>query len=233
MTTYDLEAESGPKRRKTMVHVAALLGCIAQGPTTEDAIDAAPEAIQAFLAFVAARGEQVDPAAPFDVRVTGHVTEGMWLGNGDPSIVFVSDVPPVTPKELAAWISRWHAIRTATETLVAPLSEAAFTGEPAKGRGVVRIVGHILGASPAYLRTFGSMTELNRLARDAEKDPACARAKMIESTAVTLAFLEGLKPADRMAEHHRGSGLWTARKTFRRLLEHEWEHHRELVARLG
>jgi hypothetical protein len=56
---------------------------------------------------------------------------------------------------------------------------------------------------------------------------------MTESTDATLAFLGALTPADRKAEHYRGSGLWTARKTFRRLLEHEWEHHRELVDRLG
>jgi hypothetical protein len=75
------------------------------------------------------------------------------------------------------------------------------------------------------------MKELNRLARESE-DPAVARQKMAGATAATLTFLRGLTPADRRAEHHRGSGLWAARKTFRRLLEHGWEHHRELVERL-
>jgi predicted RNase H-like HicB family nuclease len=163
--TYDLFVESGPKRRKTMVHVPALLGCIAQGPTTDDALAAASEAIRTFLSFIGAHGETADPTASFEVRVAEHVTEGMWLGNGDPSIVFASDLPAITPKELALWIARWHAIRTETEALLATLSTAAFLREPAKGRGAVRIVGHILGASPAYLRTFGPVTELNRLAR--------------------------------------------------------------------
>lgn len=233
MKTYDLFVESGPKHRKTMVHVPTLLGCIAQGPTTDEALDVASEAISAFLSFVGAHGETADPTAAFEVRVAEHVTEGIWLGNGDPSIVFASDLPTITPKELALWIARWHAIRTESEALLAPLSAAAFMREPAKGRGAVRIVGHILGASPAYLRTFGPVTQLNRLAREADKDPAIARQKMTESTDATLAFLRALTPADRKAEHHRGSGLWTARKTFRRLLEHEWEHHRELVDRLG
>lgn len=233
MTTYDLFVESGPRHKKTMVHVPSLLGCIAQGPTTEEALAVAPEAIRTFLVFLARHGQKADdPGASFDAAVAEHVTEGMWLGNGDPSIVFASDLAPVTPTELATWTGRWHAIRTETQALLAPLSDAAFTREPASGRGAVRIVGHILGASPAYLRTFGLMTELNRLARESE-DPAAARQKMAESTAVTLAFLRALTPADRKAEHHRSSGLWTARKTFRRLLEHEWEHHRELASRLG
>jgi hypothetical protein len=32
---YDLYLESGPKRKKTMVHVLDLLGCIVHGPTTD------------------------------------------------------------------------------------------------------------------------------------------------------------------------------------------------------
>jgi hypothetical protein len=32
VTVHDLYLESGPKRRKTMVHVLDLLGCVAVGP---------------------------------------------------------------------------------------------------------------------------------------------------------------------------------------------------------
>ena len=46
MTEYALYLESGPKHKKTMVHVLGLLGCIAQGPTTEAALEAAPQAIR-------------------------------------------------------------------------------------------------------------------------------------------------------------------------------------------
>ena len=139
MTTFELFVESGPKRRKTMVHMPALLGCIAQGPTTEQTLDDAPDAIRTFLRFVAAHGEAADPGAAVEVRVAEHVTQGIWLGNGDPSIVFACDVAPVTPEEVAAWTARWHAIRNETEAVLAPLSDAAFTEEPARGRGAARI----------------------------------------------------------------------------------------------
>jgi len=49
MTEYALYLESGPRRRTTMVHVLDRLGCIAQEPTTEEALQAAPEAIRAYL----------------------------------------------------------------------------------------------------------------------------------------------------------------------------------------
>ena len=74
MTTYDLYLESGPRRRKTMVHVLDLLGCVAVGPTTDDAIAATPEAIRAYRRFLCRHGEDIDPDAPFDTRVAEHIT---------------------------------------------------------------------------------------------------------------------------------------------------------------
>ncbi|MSQ11860.1 MAG: hypothetical protein EXR48_04115 [Dehalococcoidia bacterium] len=46
MTEYPLYVESGPRRRKTMVHVLDLLGCMVQEPTTEEALEAAPDAVR-------------------------------------------------------------------------------------------------------------------------------------------------------------------------------------------
>ena len=47
MKTYGLHLESGPKRMKTMVHVPELLGCVANGPTTDAALAATPESMVA------------------------------------------------------------------------------------------------------------------------------------------------------------------------------------------
>src|SRR5512135_3149793 len=96
MTTYELFLESGPKRRKTMVHVLDLLGCVAVGPTTDDALAATPDAIRAYRRFLGRHGESVDEDATFGTRVAEHVTEGGWLGNGSPYIVFGPDLQPVT-----------------------------------------------------------------------------------------------------------------------------------------
>lgn len=56
MTTYGLYLESDPRRRKTMVHVLDLLGCVAVGPTTDDAPAATPDAIRAFLGTLRREG---------------------------------------------------------------------------------------------------------------------------------------------------------------------------------
>ena len=52
MQTYRLYLESGPKKKKTMVHVLELLGCIAKGPITDEALSSTPGAIRAYLRFL-------------------------------------------------------------------------------------------------------------------------------------------------------------------------------------
>ncbi|HEY7465847.1 MAG TPA: hypothetical protein VIB47_04075, partial [Dehalococcoidia bacterium] len=103
---YALYLESGPQRRKTMVHVPALLGCIANSATTEEAVEATPDAIRAFLRFLRRAGEGADPEAPFGTRVEEHVTEGQWLGNGSPYVTYGPDLEPVTAAEMTTLINR-------------------------------------------------------------------------------------------------------------------------------
>ena len=100
MTISGLYLESGPRHRKTMVHVLDLLGCVAVGPTTEAALAATPDAIRAHLRFMRRHGEPIDPDALFETEVVEHITEGDWLGNGSPYLVFAPDLEPVTSEEI-------------------------------------------------------------------------------------------------------------------------------------
>src|ERR687885_2042169 len=111
MTTYALYLESGPRRRKTMVHVLDLLGCVAVGPTTEEAIEATPDAIRAYRRFLRRHGEPVDPDAPVETQVAEHVTKGEWLGNGSPYLVFGPDLEPVTDEEVETYLRRFASLR--------------------------------------------------------------------------------------------------------------------------
>ncbi len=96
MQTYKLYLESGPKKKKTMVHALDLVGCIAKGSTTDEALDRTPEAILAYLRFLKRHGQAVDPNSEFEIEVAEHVTEGEWLGSGDPALVFQPDLEPLT-----------------------------------------------------------------------------------------------------------------------------------------
>jgi predicted RNase H-like HicB family nuclease len=59
-----------------MVHVLDLVGCIAKGPTTDDALNRTPEAIRAYLRFLKRHGQAVDPGSEFETVVAEHVTKG-------------------------------------------------------------------------------------------------------------------------------------------------------------
>ncbi len=74
MSTYALSLESGPRKQKTMVHVTDILGCVANGPTTDDALNATPDAIRAYLRFLKRHGEAAEPDAPFDTIIVEHIS---------------------------------------------------------------------------------------------------------------------------------------------------------------
>lgn len=152
MTTHALYLESGPKRRKTMVHVPALLGCVAVGPTTDEALAATPDAIRAYLRFLRRHGEAADPEASIDLVVAEHITEGEWLGNGSPYVVFATDLLPLADRELASALRRFGWMRDEVSAWVTTRADADLDAEPDGGGRTVRaILLHILATPGAYL----------------------------------------------------------------------------------
>lgn len=231
--TYDLYLESGPKMRKTMVHVPELLGCIANGPTTEDALGATPEAIRRYLRFMAERGEGLDAGAPFRTRVVEHITEGQWLGNGDPTIMFGPDEEVPTKAVIARCAERFRLIRSDTVSMVEDLPDGRLRAKPRVGRPIGGIVEHLVEPTRFYLRNvLGPVAELNEVAarmRRGEITPTEALAAMTEPAARRLTSMTAEERSRRVPH---GAALWTGHKMLRRLLEHEWEHHEEIARRL-
>src|SRR5690606_35973766 len=131
MATYGLYRESGPRRRKTMVHVLQILGCVAVGPTTDDALAATPEAIRAYLRFLDRCGEKVDLDAPIETQIVEHITEGIWLGNGSPYILYGPDLEPVTDAEMQTFVGRHLRLREELATWAESLSDEALDAVPA------------------------------------------------------------------------------------------------------
>ena len=105
MKTYALYLESGPKKQRTMVHVLELLGCVAKGSTTDEAIANTPAAIRAYLKFLKRHSAPVEPGE-FKTKIVEHIMEGQWLGNGDPALVFQFDLIALTPIEIETYLQR-------------------------------------------------------------------------------------------------------------------------------
>ena len=235
MTEYALYLESGPRRKKTMIHVPDLLGCIAQGPTTEDALAATPDAIRAFLRFLLGHGDAVQPDAPFTTAVAAHVTEGGWLGNGDPAPGFAPDFGALSPEDLGAYLQRLGWLRDDLARVLGGLSVAQLLAEPAvHGRPIFEIVMHVAKSQGAYVRaTVGKVDGLAEALRNVGAGPDGLAAALDRLWHVDSARLAAMTEDERTRQVQHGQVLWTARRGMRRMLEHTWEHLREIRARLG
>jgi predicted RNase H-like HicB family nuclease/uncharacterized damage-inducible protein DinB len=235
MTVYGLYLESGPLHRKTMVHVLDLLGCVAVGPTTEDALAATPDAIRAYCRFLHRHGEPVVPDAPFDTHVVEHITQGDWLGNGSPYLVFGPDLQPVIGEEIETFLKRHHWLR---EELAA--WAATQTGEqldappPGGGRTARAVLLHVLGATGGYLSAaLGSAPGFSHLHGAAERGELGLAVALRRSAALAAERVRATTPEERAAVRQLPKGARTLRKALRRMLEHDWEHLAELSRRPG
>ena len=235
MKEYALYLESGPRRRKTMVHVLDLLGCIAQGPTTEDALEATPGAIRAYLRFLQGHGQDIQPEGAFTTAVIEHIMEGPWLGNGNPAPGFGPDCQPLSAEEQAIYIERLDWLRDDLLDQVRDLPLSQLAAEPEHGgRSIHRIVEHVTDSQYAYLRAaLGRVAELPPILRALREGSERLVPALEQAWRITRARLEAMTEADRTQTIQRGQVTWTARRMMRRMLEHEWEHLTEIAERLG
>jgi predicted RNase H-like HicB family nuclease len=260
-TTYLLYLESGPRRRKTMVHVLDLLGCIAQGPTTEAALEATPGEIRDYLRFLQRHGEAVDPGAPFATAVAEHVMEGVWLGNGDPTPGFGPDFAPLDPADLRTHLRRLGWLQADLIEMIRSLPPETLAAEPAGGgRSVARILEHVAESHTVYLRYIvGKVDGLPEALHEVQAilhtapfipDPVPdgrdgtgrgdGATQAVDDLAAALARLwrlsaarlESMTEAERTQPVPHGQVTWTARRGLRRMLEHAREHALEIARRL-
>lgn len=234
MTVYGLYAESGPRHKKTMVHVLDLLGCVVRGATTEEALDVAPEAIRDYLAFLRRHKERGVPPVRdrIETELVIHLDEGKWMGEGDPDVGFDWDVEPLSAAEAQRYTQRLEWMQQEFATLLSGVNARALSAEPEAGRPLVRILGHVAGAQYNFLRApIGKPNGLAAVVHAIEEgdDPLGAFA---EASALVLERLEAVTAAERSAQSKSGAKIVTARRIFRRSLAHQWEHLCEVRARL-
>ncbi|HXK34283.1 MAG TPA: type II toxin-antitoxin system HicB family antitoxin [Dehalococcoidia bacterium] len=225
MKTYDLYVHTGPKRRKTYIHVPQLTGCIAQGDTTDAAIEAAPEAIRAFIGFIARYDEPCDPEEPFRTRIAEEDLSGGFLGTG----FLPPDAKPLSMRDADALMQRLAHIHDAVRRLTDGLSAKQLDAAPAKGRPIRRILSHLC-AEGGYLRGVTGASRIQREVDEGKRDPLEALDALWE---LEVARLASMPAEERGAIVQRGQSPWSVRASVRRMLEHGWEHYSEIAERLG
>lgn len=235
MPVYDLYLESGPQKKTTMVHVPALLGCIANGKTTDAALAATPDAIRAYLSYLRRHRADVDPKASIEIRVVTHITSGQFLGNGSPDVIYEPDLAPLTPAELRRYLDWLGWSRADLVKLVDGIDDAALDASPkGRGRPIRNILKHVLEAEKGYVYSVLGITKtLHAPTSDAIHDRIDIRDGLRLARRASIARIAAMTAAERRTVVRRGSSTRTARRMLRRMLEHEWEHRREIATRLG
>jgi predicted RNase H-like HicB family nuclease/uncharacterized damage-inducible protein DinB len=233
MTLYHLYVESGPKHKKTMVHVCDLLACVAIGPTTEKALEKTPDAIRAYLHFLQRHGADVVGPQDIQLQIAQHITEGDWLGHGSPYVVFQIDLEPLAREELEEYIQHLHWSRSELVSLIDALSDEQLAEEARKGRPMRAILEHIFGAEYSYVRNLGKLEGVSGpgSVEHLHKDELLARMERMRTA--ELGKLRSFSPQELSEVVTRGKQVLTVRRMVRRMLEHEWEHLMELKERLA
>lgn len=232
MTSYPLFLESGPKHRKTMVHILHpdLLGCVASGPTTEDALASVPAAIAAYRRFLYSHGESIDLGAPFSTYIAEHITAGGMLGEGSPYIMFGPDHRPATEADIARTIARSRALREDLARWAETRPNVDLDAPPPNGSRTARaILLHVLGATgPNLSGALASAPGFSALHGAATRAELPLPVALRRSSDMIAARLMDATPEQRAAVRDLPAGPRTLRKALRQLLEHDWIHLTEL-----
>ena len=230
MRRYALYLESGPQRKKTLAHVLELLGCVVQADTTDEAVAAAPEAIRAYLRYLRRHGATADPSAQFETLIAEHNTEGMFSGQA----LWPQDLKPLAARALARYLRWLEWSREDLLALVKGVDDRRLRAKPAKGRSLHEILLHVLGADKGYVYALvGPLKTMGDPTNAADRGELDLRIALAVARPAAIARLAALTPAERERVRRAGQSTYSAFRVIRRMLEHEWEHRREIAARVG
>jgi uncharacterized damage-inducible protein DinB/predicted RNase H-like HicB family nuclease len=230
VATDDLYLESGPQKKKTLAHVPGLLGCVVQRDTTDEAVAAAPDEIRAYRDFLKRHGEKVDEASTIETRIAEHNTDGLFSGQA----IWPQDLKPLAPSALARYVRRLEWSRADLLDLVKGIDDKHLRAKPAKGRSLRDILLHVLDADKAYVYALvGPLKQMGEPTNAADRGDLDLRVALTEAREAAIDRLKTLTAAERARVRTSGQSTYSAHRTIRRMLEHEWEHRREIALRLG
>jgi predicted RNase H-like HicB family nuclease len=201
-----------------MAHVPSLPGCISTGLNEEIALSRLPQAITDYLGWLKAHGERVpDQVEPIELEVGG-ISGDTGTGHpGDADATFPPDRTPMTEQEVAALLRLLNYSRQELIQTVAGLPNEVMNWKPGSGDSgevwdIDDILEHIASSEQFYISRLSTnvMTML-----DETRKAAVERLAALDDTG-----------RSQIVEH--AGDLWTARKIFRRMLEHEREHIRHI-----
>jgi len=218
-----------------MVHVLELPGLTVNGPTTDAALAATPDGIRTYQRFFRRKGWPSYPDEPFETTIAEHITEGDWLGNGSPYLIFAKDLVPLSPEEIDDYLGRFLVVR---ETLASWAEQQTFDALDApateKSRTARAILLHVLGPTASYISAVvGGTSGFSRVQTRAERGELPLGDALRQTASMVAAVIRATTTEQRATVIEGPSQVRTLRKGLRRTLEHDWEHLAELARRPG
>ena len=90
--------------------------------------------------------KDVDPDAPFDARVSEHITRRDFIGNGTSNILFGPDTKPLGDDEIAVLLLRIEGMSRELRARAATWNEMALYEAMDGGRPTREILRHLVAA---------------------------------------------------------------------------------------
>jgi uncharacterized protein with von Willebrand factor type A (vWA) domain len=184
---------------------------------------------------MARHGEPFDASAPVETAVVEHITEGEWLGNGSPYLMFRPDLEPIAEPELEMLVRRFLAMQETLAAWSTTQSRASLDAAPSGGGRPGRaVLLHVLGATGGYLSAaLGGAPGFGPIAGAAERGRMDITDALRRVGELAAERVRATTAEERRAIRERPHDRRTLRKALRRMLEHDWEHLAELSRRPG
>jgi predicted RNase H-like HicB family nuclease len=196
----------------TMAHVPTLPGCTTTGVSKEVALARVPDSIHTYLDWLRRHGEAVTPDQDqVELEVGGTISDpDSHLG--DEAGLLPSDRTAVSEADVAQLMRYMAYSRRDLLELVGGLSHELLSwqsqGTEEGGWCIDDILEHVARAERVYTSRLNS--NVFDLIEDSRREALERMARLTEQERTQVT-------------EHQGE-LWTARKVFRRFLEHEREH---------
>lgn len=211
-------------RGRTMIHLLDYPGCNIKGKTTEDALKRLPFGWESYLDWRKESGFSV-PDPPYEFVVAEEKLTGGPFHPGSKASFFGPDEQEVSDLDREYYLSLMASSRKSLMKVVNGISIKHFDLHIKSPRWSIEgILRHIASAERFYITRLFANDSIPRSKRS--KDIYHRLSLMRENC---LEILKNLTPRELSNKVYHGNEYWTARKVFRRFLEHEREHTGQIL----
>lgn len=217
-----LYLETAP-RGKTMIHLLDFPGCIVKGITKDEALANLQQGVFSYMRWREKHGFSFE-VEPYNFSIKEEIKGGPFHP-GDKAGFFEPDELSVSKKEKNLWLELMQASRKDLLQIIISLTEEELNLYMTSPKwSIIQILRHIASAERFYITRLFADGEI-----PASKPSRNIYQRLENMRNNCLEILSQLSPEQMSQKVFRGNEYWTARKVFRRFLEHEREHTNQIL----